>query len=90
MTDIDALLAKLREEPPPLALASIEFAVLDELGRRSTVRPIGAGAMSLAAALAMVVGIASSVIPSGPVEATPLSPFGVSPTLAPSTLLDVR
>lgn len=90
MTDLDTLLARLRDEPPPHALASIDVAVLDALSRRRAAPPIGAGVMSLAAALAMAVGIVSTAVPSQKVEAATLSPFGMSPTLAPSTLLDVR
>ncbi len=90
MTELDTLLARLREAPPPSALAAMDVAVLEELARRSTSQTIGAGVMSLAAVLAMTVGIASTAVPNGPAEASMVSPFGVSPTLVPSALLDAH
>ena len=90
MTDLDTLLARLRDQPAPGDLAAIDAAVLDELSRRKAMHPIGPGAMSIAAACAMAVGIVSTVLPSRPVDASTLSPFGMSPALTPSSLLDAH
>lgn len=90
MTDLDALLARLRDEPPPQALAAIDGTVLDELARLRAMPVIGASALSLAAALAMAFGVFSTVVRGQSAAAAPLSPLGGASALAPSSLLDVR
>lgn len=90
MTDLDRLLAQLRDEPVHPRLASIDAVVLAELSRRRAVRPLTPMVLSLAAATAMAIGIAGSALTGSRVEAAPMSPFGVPAALVPSTLLDTH
>ncbi|WP_371422563.1 hypothetical protein [Tardiphaga sp.] len=86
MDDLDTLLGRLRNIPLPAALADIDTAVFAALEARR-ISPLRGRTIALAAALALAIGIAGSLIPSSdPVRTLP-SPFGASPMLAPSTLL---
>ncbi len=88
MTDIDAMLAQLRDGPVHPGLSSIDDAVMDELAVRAQATPVLSGkAFGMAAAMALIVGIAGSALPGGEVRAAPISPLGAPPMLAPSTLL---
>lgn len=88
MTDIDAMLARLRESPVHPGLAAIEAAVFDELAARANApATLGATGLSMAAVIALVIGVAGSTLPGTPVKAASISPFGAQSALAPSTLL---
>ncbi|RJF93795.1 hypothetical protein [Sphingomonas cavernae] len=88
MTDIDAMLARLRESPVHPGLAVIDTAVFDELAARAGVPATpGARGLSMAAVVALFIGIAGSALPGTQVRAASISPLGAPPTLAPSTLL---
>ncbi|MGV3481205.1 MAG: hypothetical protein ACO1O3_14740 [Sphingobium sp.] len=88
MTDIDVMLAQLRDGPVHPGLTAIDAAVMDELAERAQATPALSGkAFGMAAAMALVVGIAGSALPGGEVRAAPISPLGAPPMLAPSTLL---
>lgn len=88
MTDIDAMLAQLRDGPVHPGLASIDAAVMDSLARRAQATAALSGkAFGMAAAMALIVGIAGSALPGGAAGAAPISPLGAPPMLAPSTLL---
>lgn len=90
MTDLDRLLGRLRDEPPPARLALIDDAVMAELARRRAIVPINRAGLSLAAALALLVGVGGAVMSGAPADAAPISPLGVPAALAPSTLLMSR
>lgn len=88
MTDIDAMLARLRDAPAHPDLPGIDDAVLDRLAPRSEgAASPGIGGIGIAAAIAMVVGIVGSVWPPAPVRASSTAPFGAPSALAPSSLL---
>ncbi|QNA86651.1 hypothetical protein G4G27_23730 [Sphingomonas sp. So64.6b] len=89
MNDIDAMLARLRDAPAHPGLAMIDAAVFDELAARAAPPPpLGARAFSVAAVMALAVGIAGAALPGAPANVTPISPFGAPSALAPSTLLE--
>jgi hypothetical protein len=86
MTDIDAALARLRDMPVPAGLSAIDAPVLAALADR----PAGsarasASMLGIAAAVAMTIGMAGSLLPSTPAHAS--AAFGAPPALAPSSLL---
>ncbi|WOK35894.1 hypothetical protein [Sphingomonas sp. C3-2] len=89
MTDIDAMLGRLRERPVHPELDAIDAAVMDTLAERARERSesLGARGLSMAAIVALIIGVAGSAVPGTPVRAASISPFGASPILAPSTLL---
>lgn len=90
MTDLDQLLARVRGAAPPAGLGDIDEAVMSHLAQiRATPTP-GFAAFSAAAALALVIGIGSSVVATTSVGATSLYPLGGVSPLAPSSLLDAR
>ena len=90
MTDLDQLLERLRNEPPPARLALIDDAVMTELARRRAIVPINRTGLSLAAAIALFIGVGGSMLSGAPADAAPISPLGVPVALAPSTLLMSR
>lgn len=85
--NIDAALGRLRFAPVHPALAASSDAVFARLTtQRDSAASLKFG--PVAAAVAIVMGLAASGIPSERVEASPaLSLFGPAPPLAPSTLL---
>ncbi|MES2443410.1 MAG: hypothetical protein V4574_11315 [Pseudomonadota bacterium] len=87
MTDIDAALARLRAMSVDPRLASIDAAVLEEVARAGRSHPLSASVFGFAALAALVTGIASTALPGAAASASPVAPFGTSPTLAPSALL---
>lgn len=84
---IDAALSRLGSAPVHPGLAGSDTVVLARLStRRDAATSLRFG--PVAAAVAIVMGLAASGIPSDRVEASPsLSLFGPAPPLAPSTLL---
>jgi hypothetical protein len=90
MSDIDTMLARLRDAPVPARLATIDIAVMEELARLQSVPRLNGTVFGVAAAVALVIGIAASPFSGNPRETDPVSPFDARLALAPSTLLDVR
>ena len=85
MIDIDEILKVLRTAAIPDALMQIDGAALAAIGRT---RRIEARNMNMiAATVALVVGVAGSVLPTSPAAAAIATPFGLAMPLAPSTLL---
>jgi hypothetical protein len=87
MDDIDHLLARLACVPSPPALEDLGTRVLNRLLEHPTSRSgLGVGTFIVVAALGL--GMAGAELPvASSVATTPLSPFGASSPLAPSTLL---
>ena len=83
MSNLDDLLARLRDAPPPAGLATLDTSVMTDLTRRrETIE--ARGGLALAGAIAIVVGVGGTLIPGTPAAAEPL--LGV-PSAAPSHLL---
>ncbi|MFC0203278.1 hypothetical protein CA262_06030 [Sphingobium sp. GW456-12-10-14-TSB1] len=87
MDDLDQMLARLRNAPLPAALATIDSAVMEELARIRAAPALRAGTFGAVAVIALVFGIAGSVVQTDRGAATTLSPFDARLALAPSTLL---
>ncbi|WOF44967.1 hypothetical protein KNJ79_08860 [Sphingopyxis indica] len=88
MTDVEAALARLRDLPVHPGLSAIDGSVLAALAVRPAIRSTISGAMfGFAATVALTLGFASALLPSAPVGAADIAPFGAPPALAPSTLL---
>ncbi|MCJ8157233.1 hypothetical protein [Sphingomonas sp. LaA6.9] len=88
MTDIDAMLARLAQSPVHPELSTIDTAVFSELAARANAPATpGATGLGMAAAFALIIGVAGSAMPGAPARAAPISPFGAPSELAPSTLL---
>jgi len=86
--DIDAALRRLSAAPVHPGLAAIEDAVLERLHERAATPPFhGIRIGSIAAAAALMLGIASGIPVRASAASNTLSPFGPSSPLAPSTLL---
>lgn len=83
MGDIDDMLLRLGAEPVPAALAELDGAVLARIGQRREARMVRR-TMMLAGCVAMVAGMAGTIVQAGPAVAEPL--LGV-PAVAPSRLL---
>jgi|APMI01.1.fsa_nt_gi anti-sigma factor RsiW len=90
MTDLDQLLERLRDEPPPARLALIDDAVMTELAKRRAIVPINRTGLALAAATAIFIGGGGSILSGTTAGAAPIAPLGVPAALAPSTLLTSR
>lgn len=87
-TNIDDALTRLASLEPHAGLAGMEDRVLDAIGR-TPARGGGLGATIAAVTLALVLGVASNVVPSTHAQAAQsLSPFGAPSPLAPSALLE--
>lgn len=85
MDDIDEILGKLRNLAIPDKVWSIDGAALAATAR--AVRYEARSTNMIAAALALVVGVAGSALPTSPAAAAIATPFGLAMPLAPSTLL---
>jgi hypothetical protein len=83
MTDLDELLARLREAPEPAGLAALDGPVMAGLSRRREALEARRG-LALAGAIAICVGTVAALVPGNPAAAEPL--LGV-PSSAPSHLL---
>ncbi|MGE4304976.1 hypothetical protein SAMN02927924_03966 [Sphingobium faniae] len=90
MSDIDTMLTRLRDAPVPARLATMDIAVMEELARLQSAPRLNGAVFGMAAAVALVIGIAGSAFSGSPRETDPVSPFDARLALAPSTLLDVR
>jgi hypothetical protein len=88
MDDLDRALQQLRTLPVPKRLASLEGDVLMRIDAERSASTLTTGpALSLAAVLALGIGIGAAILPGGSAEAAQTSPFAAGANLAPSTLL---
>lgn len=83
MTTVDELLEQMRNAPPPAGLGGIGAGVV-ESAMELRERRMSRRGVALASAIALVIGVAGSLVPSAPAGASPL--FGI-PAAAPSHLL---
>lgn len=85
MNDIDELLKLLRHAELPDKLMQLDGSALAATGhaRRIEARNI----RMVAAAVALLVGVAGSAVPSSTAVAASVTPFGAATAFAPSTLL---
>ena len=88
MDDLDRAFMQLRALPVPPRLATLETDVMAGIDaeRRAAAMTTGP-ALGLAAIVALALGMAGAIIPTGPLKATPAPTFGIGADLAPSTLL---
>ena len=88
--DLDGALARLAAAPVHIRLADLDDIVLSRVASDAREARRGAGVGAVATVGALVMGIAASVTIASPATTpiSPLSPFGASASLAPSTLLD--
>ena len=89
MSNLDEMLARIGGAPLPSRLAMIDAAVISALAEQQR---SSAGnslrSLSIAAIAALAFGVISTGFSGSPASAAPsASPFGVPPTLAPSSLL---
>lgn len=88
MDDLDRAFLRLRSLPVPARLAKLETVVMAGIdAERSALALNSRTALSLAALLALGVGMGTTVLPGGSVVAAPGSPLFAGSELAPSTLL---
>jgi len=88
MIDLDTVLKRLAAAPVPAALASMDarvFSGVAETRMRRMAR--GIGFVTIGAALVM--GVASSAMPSREAGPSSLAPLGSIPPLSPAALLGV-
>lgn len=88
MDDLDRALQQLRTLPVPTALAALEGDVLSRLDAERNASALTTGpVLSLAAILALGIGVGAAVLPDASAVAGPASPLFAGTNLAPSTLL---
>ncbi|RYD90422.1 MAG: hypothetical protein EOP61_29590 [Sphingomonadales bacterium] len=87
MTDIDTVLARLREMPAHPDLASMDAVILAAVSARTARRPLSASVFGIAALGALSIGLAASMVPQRPTAGSSLALVGGEPALAPSHLL---
>lgn len=88
MDDLDRALLRLRTLPVPARLATLETVVMAGIdAERRALALNSRTALSLAALLALGVGMGTTVLPGGSAVAAPASPLFAGSELAPSTLL---
>ena len=90
MDNLDSVLAHLVDSRVHPELARMEVAVLGALAQRAKYPPLNSGVFGAAAAMALVLGIATSAFPVAPAKAELVSPLGAYLALAPSTLLETH
>jgi len=83
MTTVDQLLEQMRDAPPHARLSAMGEGVVESAMRLREQRMSRRG-IALAGAIALVIGVAGSLVPSAPASASPL--FGI-PASSPSHLL---
>jgi hypothetical protein len=86
--ELDRMLAGLATVPTPGRLANMDGLVLSRLSIEAVEARAGARIGAGAAVGALVMGLIFSSALSAPSPAAPLSAFGSSAALAPSTLLE--
>ena len=88
MDDLDRALQQLRALPVPTRLAALEGDVLMRIDAERSASTMTTGpALSIAAVIALGIGIGAAILPGGTAEAAPVSPFAAGTNLAPSSLL---
>lgn len=89
MNNLDDMLARIGSAPLPPRLAMIDEPVLSALAKHQRSAAGGSlRSLSFAAIGALAFGVFSAGFAGSPAIATPsVSPFGVPPALAPSSLL---
>jgi hypothetical protein len=83
MNNLDDMLVRLRDDPVPIGLASLDASIVAGVHRRREALEARRGLM-LAGAIAILVGVGGTLVPGGPAAAEPL--LGM-PYAAPSHLL---
>lgn len=83
MTTVDQLLEQMRDVPPHAALDALGAGVV-ESAMRLREQQMSRRGIALAGAIALVIGVVGSLVPTAPASASPL--FGI-PASAPSHLL---
>lgn len=83
MSELDDLLMRLRDVPPPAGLAQLGPGVMAGLDHRREMQASRRG-LALAGSIAIIVGVVSALAPRPPAEAKPLLEV---PEAAPSHLL---
>lgn len=86
--DVDAALNRLRELPVDTRLARMDGVVLEAIASsRFAGTPLSGAMISIAAGVALAIGLAGSIMSPYPESAPSIAPFGAPATLAPSSLL---
>jgi hypothetical protein len=88
MTELDQLLAKIRDLPPDPRLSSIDARVFDGLAVLAARPALPKAAFGMAFGIALSVGLVGAALPTPSAQASSLFPLGAPSALAPSTLLD--
>lgn len=88
MDDLDRALQQLRTLPVPTRLGALESDVMTriEAERKASAMTTGP-VLSVAAVLAIGIGLGATILLGGSAEAAQFSPFAAGANLAPSTLL---
>ena len=89
MSNLDEMLAQLGGVPLPPRLAMIDETIFSALAeQQNSLATNSLRSLSIAAIAALALGIVSTGFSGGPaLAASSVSPFGVPPALAPSSLL---
>lgn len=85
MTEIDTLLARLRDSSIPAAILSLDGAALAAVGRTRVAQTRTSGAA--VAVVALILGVAGSALPAAAGEVSGSMPLGGVTAFAPSALL---
>jgi hypothetical protein len=88
MTDLDQLLARVRDLPPDPRLTSIDAGVFDGLAALAARPSLPRDAFGMTFGIALLVGLVGAALPTPTAQASSLFPLGAPSALAPSTLLD--
>jgi hypothetical protein len=88
MTELDHLLAGIRDLPPDPRLPSIDAGVFDGIAKLSARPTLPKAGIGLTLGIALSVGLAGAALPTTSIQASSRFPLGAPPALAPSTLLD--
>lgn len=86
MTDLDILLASIKDLPLDPRLGAIDDEVLAGMARRAQSQ-VSLRAMALVVVMSLGVGVAGSIVPTEPAQAATVFPLGAPAALAHSTLL---
>ena len=88
MDDLDRALQQLRTLPVPTRLGALEGDVMTRIEAERSASAMTTGpVLSVAAVLAIGIGMGAAILPGGSAEAVQSSPFAAGANLAPSTLL---
>lgn len=91
MSELDSFLRQLASLPAPAGLVLIDDAVIAGFVVQRHEASLGRRATALAGAFALLLGLGTGGIVSGPhAQARAIAPFAADNPLAPSTLLNVH